>query len=110
MNSSPEHQPYLQKHKEAEKPLKLLQPMDYQQKNEAAPPTIQGESRPRNGSGESVFVITGVQTGESETDVLPNQSKRTSKINMLAESVFGVPTKQAVAEAEATVSCFNFFK
>ncbi|XP_065057317.1 F-actin-monooxygenase MICAL3-like isoform X2 [Rhopilema esculentum] len=104
VNSSPEHQPYLQKQKEVEKPLKILQPMANQQKNEAALPSIQDESRPRNDSGESVFVITGVQTGESETDVIQNQSKRTSKINMLAESVFGVPTKQAVAEAEATLS------
>ncbi len=50
------------------------------------------------------FAVVGAQTEESQTDDRgPSQSKRTSKISMLAESVFGVPTKQAVAEAETTV-------
>jgi len=52
-----------------------------------------------------MFVITGAQTGESETDGDESvQSKRKSKINMIAESVFGVPTIQAVAEAQANLS------
>ena len=60
-----------------------------------------------------MFVITGAQTGESETDGVETdgvesvQSKRKSKINMIAESVFGVPTIQAVAEAQASVGLLS---
>ena len=89
-NSSPEHK--LEEIKEAKEPLKPLQPFEV-------------DTKPRSHSG-STFAISGVQKGESGTDGKPPpaESKRLSKINMLAESVFGVPTKQAVAEAEATVS------
>ncbi len=55
------------------------------------------------------FAVAGTTETSSDTDKKtdsPSQSKRTSKINMLAETVFGVPTKQAVAEAETTV-CYR---
>ena len=104
---SPEPKPLLQSEKESS--LKVLQPSDQinvsrNDKDVAskAKEDISNRSQPTNGA---TFALTGAQTGESETDVVEsNQSKRTSKINMLAESVFGVSTKQAVAEAEANVS------
>ena len=95
---SPEHKyPLLD---ENESPLKALQPNNQEFAATAKGNVLQLD-KVSNGP---MFVITGAPTGESETDIIENkQSKRTSKINMIAESVFGVPTKQAVAEAQANV-------
>ena len=125
--SSPEHKTSPQnkqekssprKKQENIQPLNTLQPFTEDTKPRSSsgiPPQSPKEDtrRPRSKSQESAFVITGVQTGESETDVIPsnpNETKRQSKINMLAESVFGVSTKQAVAEAEANVSILHFIE
>lgn len=103
---SPEHK----SHEEPESPLEILQPIAQNRicKNEKDTSLGQKEDieNLRNGSK---FAIIGGQIGESETDVVEDtQSKRRSKINMLAESVFGVSTKQAVAEAEANVSIYIY--
>ena len=111
-----EHSSPLKK-KENIQPLKTLQPFteDTKPRSSSGIPLQSPKEdtrKPRSKSQESAFVITGVQTGESETDVIPsnpNEAKRQSKINMLAESVFGVSTKQAVAEAEANVSILHSF-
>ena len=105
---SPEHRSPL--HDGKETPLKVLQPSRQEtqlwNKKENVVPASEIVLESDKISSGAMFAIIGAHTGESETDVIEsNQSKRTSKINMIAESVFGVPTKQAVAEAQANVSC-----
>ncbi len=90
--SSPEHQA-------ANTPEKIEPP------NQLQPAKIEDTNK-EEAFRAVTFAVAGTTETSSDTDKKtdsPSQSKRTSKINMLAETVFGVPTKQAVAEAETTV-------
>ena len=105
ISMSPEHKSPVEKG--IAYPLKVLQPTEETKESEAETASRSRGTRaaPKPVSSGSNLVITGVETGESNTEIVEcNQSRRTSKINALAESAFGVSTKQAVAEAESTVN------